>query len=144
MTIHIYFVKLDDVHVLQYCFSLPSRQKGHIMFRCIPLVVDAKELTYENPARSDRARHAFKHLAKTALGEKRERKLGIDEIVGLERKILERSLDDLQVPLGKAAQNGDRVRIAIDRCHTKSLLQQIERVSARSSTEIKGAAFVRQ
>src|SRR5713226_1813879 len=110
MTIHIYFVKLDDVHVLQYCFSLPSRQKGHIMFRCIPLVVDAKELTYENPARSDRARHAFKHLAKTALGEKRERKLGIDEIVGLERKILERSLYDLQVPLGKAAQNGDLYR----------------------------------
>src|SRR6266852_9370678 len=121
MSIHILFLQLDDVQVLQECFCLLSRQKGHIMLGCIPLVVDAKELPNKYPTRVERAFHACKHLAKTALGEKRERKLGIDEIVGLERKILERSLDDLQVLLGKAAQNGDRVRIAIDRCHTKSL-----------------------
>src|SRR5260370_7508632 len=114
------------------------------MLGCIPLVVDAKELPNKYPTRVERAFHACKHLAKPALGNKRERKLGIDEIVGLERKLLKRRLDDLHIPLLKAPQDINRVRIAIDSRHLKSLLQQIARISPSSRAQIKGATFVGQ
>ena len=74
------------------------------MVGCIPLVMDAKELADKDSSWFDRLFHAIKYLVKKPLRKKRERKLGINEIISLEREILKRSLEDLSILLGKTSQ----------------------------------------
>lgn len=50
MTVNVFFCELYKLHPSQYIFCLLACQKGHGPTRSIPLVMQAKELAYKNPA----------------------------------------------------------------------------------------------
>src|ERR1051326_265637 len=123
-TINILFLKFNHIQPFQCLPRFFSGEKRHLprAFGCVPLIVSAEELAYEDAAGVESLPYLLKNGIELLAGQEGQAEMRVDEVVVLKLEIYKRGLYGAQSLLvWESCQNSHRVRIGIDRRDLEAL-----------------------